>query len=91
MLTKIYCKECFKSLVDPTASDRILLMSSREKECACCRKVKPVVVEYFKWGEHIVTDDGTHLVGEARHVGVNPNYSFFENSYPYADVENYKG
>lgn len=84
------CKRCFKSLVDQTASDKLLLMSGDDMICPTCNKRGPVVGYYFKFGEHTVTPDGKHVVGEARHVGVNPNYSFFENSYPYADVDNYR-
>lgn len=88
-MTKHYCKRCFKSVVDSTASDKFLLMSGEKMKCPCCGQVNFLVAEYFKYGEHSVTDDGKHIIGSARHVGVNPNYSFFENSYPYADVENF--
>lgn len=89
MMTKNYCKKCFRAVVDPTASDKFLLMSESELRCPSCGQTRQLVAAYFKYGEHVVKDDGIHFVGEARHVGVNPNYSFFENSYPYADVENF--
>lgn len=88
-MTMHYCKSCFKSVMDSTASDKFLLMSGEKMKCHACGQMKFLVVEYFKYGEHTVTDDGKHIVGSARHVGVNPNYSFFENSYPYADVEKF--
>ena len=91
MMTKNYCKKCFRAVVDPTASDKHLLMSGHKLKCPSCGQIEELVGAYFKYGEHTVTADGHHFVGEARHVGVNPNYSFFNNSYPYADVENYKG
>lgn len=86
-----FCKKCFKSIVDDTASDFQLLMSGDDMVCPSCGKRGPVVGYYFKYGEHRVTPDGKHIIGEARYVGVNPNYSFFNNSYPYADVHNYRG
>ena len=89
MMTKHWCKTCFRAVVDDTARDRFLLMSSDDMICPSCGSRGPVVAEYFKYGEHTVTADGKHIIGSARHVGVNPNYSFFENSYPYADVENF--
>ena len=88
-MTKHYCKECFKTIVDRTAPDKFLLMSADGMICECCGKKRSVVAEYFKYGEPQVTSDGKRMKSAARHVGVNPNYSFFENSYPYADVENF--
>ena len=88
-MTKHYCKKCFKSVVDSTASDKFLLMSGEEMRCPSCGQMNLLVAEYFKYGEHTVTDDDKHIIGSARHVGINSNYSFFENSYPYADVENF--
>ena len=85
MMTKHWCKKCFKSVVDDTASDRFLLMSSDDMICPSCGRKGPVVAEYFKYGEHTVTEDGKHIVGAARHVGVNPNYSCWGDTYPYAE------
>lgn len=84
-MTKHYCKRCFKSVIDRTASDRFLLMSGEKMKCPSCGQVNYLVAAYFKWGEHIVTPDGKDIVGSARHVGINPNYSHFENNYPYAE------
>lgn len=89
MMTKHYCKSCYKGVVAPLASDKHLLMTSEKMLCPCCGRTDYLVAAHFSWGEHTVTDDGKHVVAAARHVGVNPNYSFFENSYPYADVENF--
>ena len=91
VLTNNYCKDCFKSVVDDTAPDIFLLMSGDDMTCPCCGKKGPVVGHYFKFGEHKVTSDGKHIVGEPRYVGINPNYSPWGKSYPYADVENWRG
>lgn len=88
-MTKHWCKNCFKSVVDDTASDNFLLMTKESLCCPCCGKISPLVAAYFSYGEQQVTTDGKYVVNRSRHVGVNPNYSFFENSYPYADVENF--
>ena len=84
MINKHYCKRCYRSSVDGTADDRYLLMSGDNFQCPLCRSVGPVVSYYFKYGEQRVKPDGKHLVGASRHVGVNPNYSFFgtESIYP---------
>lgn len=89
LIKESFCKKCFRSLVDNTASDKFLYMSGDNIKCTSCGKEGPIVGKYFKYGEHTVTEDGKHLVGEARHVGLNPNYSFFKNNYPYADFEKY--
>ena len=91
MLTKNFCKSCFKSIVDSTASDKFLMMSGNKHLCPSCEQKKEVVASYFKYGEHVVTADGRHTTDQARYVGVNPNYTFWGKCYPYADVENYKG
>lgn len=91
LIKENYCKECFRSIVDNTASDLFLYMSPDNVKCTSCGKVGSVVGHYFKFGEHTVTKDGKHIVGEARHVGVNPDYSPWGFCYPYADVENYTG
>lgn len=89
MITKHYCKKCFKTVVDDTAQDKYLFMSSDDMICESCGRKGAVVARYFKWCEHTVTPDGKHIEGASRHVGVNPNYSHFTFSYPYADVENF--
>ena len=85
MMTKHYCKRCFKAVVDPNATDTQLLMSPEGMFCSCCEETASIVAAYFKYGEHTVTPDGKHIVGESRHVGVNPDYSFWGFSYPYAE------
>lgn len=88
-MNKHYCKRCFKTVVDSAAPDSFLLMSAEKVKCPSCGNIDRVVSVYFKYGEHTVTQDGSKIIGQARHVGINPNYSFFNNSYPYADVEKY--
>ena len=88
MMTKHWCKRCFKAVVECTASDRFLLMTNRDYVCPCCGNVGPVVAEFFKYGEQEVTSDGLHVVNVSRHVGVNPNYTFWGSCYPYEDVDN---
>ena len=85
MTTKHYCKKCFRAGVDQLASDRHLLMSNGPRKCEGCSQFVPVVLVYYKYGEHTVTEDGMHVVGAARHVGVNPEYSHWGNTYPYAE------
>ena len=85
MMTKHYCKSCFRSIVDDKAPDEHMLMSPDNLKCEACGKPGSVVAEYFKWGEHKVTADRKHIKGAARHVGVNPNYSCWGDTYPYAE------
>lgn len=84
MMTENWCKECFKSVVDDTAQDRFLLMSSEKFICPSCGRLDYVVGKYFKYGEHSVDSNG-HVIGVARHVGVNPNYSCWGDRHPYAE------
>lgn len=85
-MTKHWCKNCFKAVVDDTASDKFLLMSSGEQKCPSCGQIKPLVMAYFKYGEHTVTDDGKRIVEGVKHLGVNPNYNCWDSySYPYKD------
>ena len=91
MMTKHYCKHCFRAMVDDCASDKSLLMTEESAKCPYCGSFEPLVCVFFKWGEQEVTADGKRVISAARHVGVNPNYSFWGNCYPYADVENYRG
>ena len=74
-----YCKKCFRGLHGKFISNSFLLMSARNERCDNCEKInEPVVLQYFPFGEHIVTPDGKHLVSSSRHVGINPDYSFFK-------------
>ena len=78
MMTKNWCKECFKAVVDDTAKDRFLLMSKDEVTCPSCGKTARVVCAYFKYGEHTVTPDGLRIEDAARHVGVDMNKSYWK-------------
>ena len=82
-MIKHYCKDCFKATIDPCASDKLLLLSGEDKICPCCRKLKPIVAAYYKFGEHEVTIDGKHIKDECKHVGVNKDYCPWSDSYPY--------
>ena len=79
------CKECFKKGYDDTAKDRFLLLSPNNMKCESCQCEKPIVIRYFKWGEHEVTEDGLRIKDAVRHLGVNPNYSCWGDRYPYAE------
>lgn len=87
-MTKHWCKECFKTVVDDTASDKYLLMQGEDKVCPSCGKFGPVVAQYFKYGELSVTEDGKRIIHSAKHVGVNPDYSYFSTTPVYASSEN---
>ena len=78
MMTKNWCKECFRAVVDDTAQDRFLLMSPEAVVCPSCGKVEHVVIAYFKYGEHEVTPDGLRLVDAAKHIGVDLNESYWK-------------
>ena len=89
-MNKKWCKHCFTLYVDKLASDKHLLLTSDKHKCPECGHIEHLVTEYFKYGGHEVTENGKKMKGvSSRHLGVNPNYSFFENCYPYADVENF--
>lgn len=87
---KPFCRSCFKRVVDDTAVDELLLLSSDDMICSCCDTKGPVVSHYFKFGEHRVTDGGKRVLDNAKHVGVNPNYVPWGNVYPYADVTDHE-
>lgn len=82
-MTKHYCKKCFKTIVDRTASDKFLLTSGDDMICECCGKKGSVVAEYFKYGEPQVTPDGKRMKCAAKHIGVDPNYSIWANKPTY--------
>lgn len=84
-MSKNYCKTCFRAVVDGTAHDNYLWMTGEPMKCPLCEQVKPLVGYYFKYGERRVKDDGKHLVGQSKHVGVNPNYTFFAPCSPYPE------
>ena len=77
------CKECFRNSHDKTASDKFMLLGKDVERCTNCNNVTHLVVDFFKFGEHSVTDDGLHIVGSARYVGLNPNYSCWSNQSPF--------
>ena len=80
-----YCKRCFKGLHGNFISDKVLLMSGQNERCHnCARTDEPVVVEYFRFGEHTVTSDGKHVIGSSKHAGINPEYTFFGKEPLYA-------
>lgn len=81
------CRDCFQIGYDDTAKNRFLLLSADEKECQFCRRQKRVVVEFFKYGEMESTDDSTVVKGRARHLGLNPNYSYWSNECPFGNSE----
>lgn len=78
MITKNWCKKCFKSVVDDTAADRFLLMSKDIVKCPSCGRMDRVVVKYYKYGEHEVTPDGLRNADAARHIGVDMNKSYWK-------------
>ena len=84
------CRDCFQIGYDDTAPNQQLLLSRDERECLSCRKQKRVVVAFFKYGELSTTEDSTRVKGVAKHVGVNPNYSYWSNESPFAqeDIQN---
>ena len=77
-MDKKWCKHCFKLYVDKLASDKHLLLTKGSYKCPECGHVEPLVTEYFKYGEHEVTDDGKRLKGTARHIGIDLNKSFWD-------------
>ena len=83
------CRDCFKVSVDDTASDRYLLLSKAECMCDICHKPKHVVVQYFKYGEQEVTENGRRLKYGVKHIGVNPNYSCWGDQNPYKETRKY--
>ena len=87
MINKHWCKTCFKSVVDDTATDRYLLMSGPDAVCSSCGRKGPVVVTFFKYGEHSVDETG-RVKSSARHVGVNPEFSYWGGQSIYAENSN---
>lgn len=85
VLRPTLCRECFKKGYDDTAKDQFLLLSKDNYVCEFCKTEKPLVVRYFKWGEHTTTADGKRVKDAVRHLGVNPNYSCWGDTYPYND------
>lgn len=83
MIRPTLCKECFKKGYDDTATDDFLLVGQEPKLCDFCKTVKPVVVKYFKWGEHTTTANSTRVVDTVAHQGINPNYSCWGSEPPY--------
>lgn len=71
MLLENWCKDCFRTIVDSTAKDRFLLLTKDVVKCPCCGRMDRVVCEYFKYGEHEVTPDGSRIIDAARHIGVD--------------------
>lgn len=87
MAASHYCKECFKGLRGKHISDKFILMSENNGFCDSCeRSDRPVVVYYFKYGEQ-TTEDCKRLAKGPRHVGINPDYSFFEQCSIYPEHE----
>ena len=84
------CRDCFRVSVDDTAADRFLLLSKEECMCDVCHKPKHIVVQYFKYGEHEVTENGRRIKNAAKHVGLNPNYSFWNDESPYKETLGYR-
>lgn len=78
MMTKHYCKKCFRAVVDPTAHDKFLLMSKDLKKCPSCGRLARLVCEYFKYGEHVVTDDGLHFDVPVKHIGIDLTKSYWK-------------
>lgn len=87
MINKHWCKTCFKTVVDDTATDNYLLMSGPETICSSCGKQGPVVVTFFKYGEHRVTPEG-RILSSARRLKVNPEYSYWGSEPPYVELTN---
>ena len=83
MMVKHWCKTCFKAVVDDTASDKFILMSGKAQKCPSCGQIKPLVMAYFKYGEHTVSPEGTRIEDLAPHQGINPNFSYWGTEAPY--------
>ena len=81
----MFCKRCFKVAVDKLASDKHLLLSKDNMKCDYCKQELPLVVYYFKYGEHEVTEDGKRVVNAPAPQKVNPNYSFWGTEPLYVD------
>lgn len=79
MIGYVLCKDCFKRVADDSASDRLLLLTQELFQCDCCKKQKHLVSDYFKYGEHVVSEDGLHILGTVARQKLNPNYSFWSN------------
>jgi hypothetical protein len=77
MMFKRWCKRCFLAVVDDTASDKQLLMTAEKSKCPSCGNFDYIVSYYFKYGEHCVTDDGKRIAKGSKHLGLNPNYSYW--------------
>lgn len=91
-MTKNWCKRCFKAVVDDTAADRFLLLSKDVVKCPSCGSMDRVVVAYFKYGEHEVTDDGLRIKDAARHIGVDLEKSYWDyDKEETCDVEGSEG
>lgn len=65
------CRRCFQAYVDPLASNRQLLVGRYVRKCAGCQKLTNLVVCYFKYGEHITSEDSKHIVS-TEHVHMKP-------------------
>lgn len=79
------CRECFQKGYDDTAATRFLLTGKELQKCEFCGLMKPLVVKYYKWGEHESCGNGSVNKDAVKHLGVNPNYSCWGDRYPYND------
>lgn len=79
MRNSTLCRECFKRVVDDTAPIQFLLLTQEVMKCDCCKKMKHLVSHYYKYGEHLVSEDGLRTLDTLPRQKINPNYSFWSN------------
>ena len=59
---KHFCRECFKEYIDSCATNSHLLLGKFPLTCEGCGETKKVVIAYYKYGEHTVSEDGTKII-----------------------------